>query len=124
MDEATKSEANALHPVVKKQRGPDKKPRKQRMDNPGRNLPSYTEAHRIARERGNTVGRVAGSRNGWTKAEQGLDWEMARAKAKIEVAFWEYSGEWAKGEALQVLYRSIDRGLWSRHSEMLRRREA
>ena len=53
-------------PPKRKGRGPDLKPRKRstRSDDPARYLPSGTEAHRIAKERGKTSGRRAGSRNG------------------------------------------------------------
>lgn len=108
----------------KRQRGPDKKPRKRRTDNPASYLPSGTEAHRTAKAQGKHSGRVAGSRNGWTKAEQALNWEVARAKGRIEVAFMEATGTWATGEALQVLYRSIDPDLMFRWTRMLERREA
>lgn len=106
----------------KRQRGPDKKPRKRRTDNPASYLPNGTEAHRTARAQGKHSGRVPGSRNGWTKAEQALNWEVARAKARIEVAFMEATGLWATGEALQTLYRAIDPDLMFRWSRMLERR--
>jgi hypothetical protein len=117
---------DGVKPPKKRGRGPDLKPRKRstRSDNPARYLPKTADAHRIARERGKTVGRVAGSRNGWTREEQALDREMAKAKAKIEVAFWYAEGLWATGEALKVLYRAIDRDLWQRWTEMMEKREA
>lgn len=120
------AKANALHPAKKRGRGPDKKKRKPftRSDNPARYLPKTSDAHRIAKERGKTVGRVAGSRNGWTREEQLLGREMAQAMAKIEVAFWYKTGEWATGAALRVLYRAIDRDLWQRWTEMMDKREA
>jgi hypothetical protein len=110
----------------KRGRGPDKRPRKRstRSDNPAQYLPKTSDAHRIARERGKTVGRVAGSRNGWTREEQLLCREMARAQAEIEVDFWYATGQWAAGEALKALYRAIDRDLWQRWTAMMERREA
>ncbi|MFM0089264.1 hypothetical protein PQR46_20375 [Paraburkholderia sediminicola] len=113
-------------PAKKRGRGPDKKKRKPftRSDNPAKYLPKTADAHRIAKEQGKTVGRPSGSRNGWSRAERALDLEMARAKAKIEVAFWSATGEWATGEALQVLYRSIDRDLWARWTAMMDKRRA
>lgn len=113
----TTSEQNTPAPK-RRGRGPDTKPRKRRTDNPASYLPHGTEAHKIARAQGKHTGRVAGSRNGWTKAEQAIEWELARAKARIEVAFMTATGEWATGEALQVLYRSIDPELWARWHRM------
>jgi hypothetical protein len=126
---APNSEAGQA-PAKKRGRGPDKKPRKPRKpftrsDNPAKYLPKTADAHRIAKERGKTVGRPRGSRNGWTKAERALNWEVARAKAKLEVDFWEAVGAWPTAEQRAILYRSIDRGLWQRWTAMLdKRREA
>jgi hypothetical protein len=126
MEEQQPSSEAGPTPAKKRGRGPDKKKRKPftRSDNPAQYLPKTVDAHRIAKERGKTVGRIAGSRNGWTREDQALDRELAQAKAKIEVGFWYATGEWATGEALQVLYRSIDRDLWARWTAMMEKRRA
>lgn len=109
--------------ITGRKRGPDKKPRKRRTDNPASYLPKTADAHRTARELGKRPGRPHGSRNGWTREERALEWELARAKARIEVAFYEATGALATGEALRVLYKAIDPDLWSRVAQMREHRQ-
>lgn len=123
-DLAPASRANELHSAAPKKgpgrpKGvPDTKPRKRRTDNPARFLPGTVEAHRIARERGKQPHRSHGSRNGYTQAEQELGRELARAKAKLEVDFWAYVGEWPTPEQRARLYRSINPDLLARAAAM------
>ncbi|MGF6443620.1 hypothetical protein QF002_004431 [Paraburkholderia youngii] len=104
-------------------RGPDKKPRKRRTDNPARYLPSSIEARRIAEARGKRVGRPAGSRNGVSRAERAIDAALASAKAKLELAFVEAVGAWPTPGQRRELYRSIDPELVRAWSRVLERRE-
>jgi hypothetical protein len=99
-------------------RGPDKKPRKRRTDNPASYLPKTAVAHRIARERGSRIGRRAGSRNGWTREEQEIRRELAQAEAKLITDFLLAVGAWPTREQQIRLFRSLDPELVARSTQM------
>ncbi len=104
-------------------RGPDKKPRKRRTDNPARFLPNTEDAHRIAKERGNHVGRPWGSRTGWTRKERRISLAMAQAQAKLMVDYWYKTGEWPGRETRATLYEAIPRQILQQWTAMLERRK-
>ncbi|SPB16097.1 hypothetical protein NOV72_03297 [Caballeronia novacaledonica] len=78
-------------PKAKRQRGPDKVPRRLRTDNPGKNLPHVNDARRIAKAAGKHIGRPFGSRTGWTAEETALCKEVARVEAEAYVALMTFN---------------------------------
>lgn len=73
---------------------PYRKGARVRTDAPGRVLPKGNEPHRIARERGKTVGRPVGIANGWNREDSGLEQAVAKIKAKCDVGFFERHQRW------------------------------
>ncbi len=73
---------------------PVRKGQRVRTDVPGRVLPKGNEPHRIARERGKTVGRPVGVANGWNREDSGLEQAVAKIKAKCDVGFFERHRRW------------------------------